>query len=156
MPFIRDTSSSSSSSSSSPERRNDRADGTHIVCDDLEPIAVVGMDVAYPAIVPSSRFNIDSHLHPINDRPGSFNVLGGYFLQSDLKDFDPALFGISPVEAMWMDPQQRQLLEICYGALESRGQTLQSINGSNTACFAGSFTAEFQQMSFKERDFRHS
>ncbi|KAL8857761.1 MAG: hypothetical protein Q9178_005661 [Gyalolechia marmorata] len=145
--------------------------------DQLEPIAVVGMgcrlpgDVSSPSEfwdlmiekrsgqcpkVPSSRFNIDSHFHPNNDRPGSFNVLGGYFLQSDLKEFDPALFGISPVEAMWMDPQQRKLLEVCYEALESGGQTLQSISGSNTACFAGSFTADFQQMSFKEPDFRHS
>ncbi|KAL8727151.1 MAG: hypothetical protein Q9166_006247 [cf. Caloplaca sp. 2 TL-2023] len=143
----------------------------------LEPIAVVGMgcrlpgDVSSPEgfwdlminkrsgqtpKVPSSRFNIDSHFHPNNDRPGSFNVLGGYFLQSDLQEFDPALFGISPVEAMWMDPQQRKLLEVCYEALESGGQTLQSISGSNTACFAGSFTADFQQMSFKEPDFRHS
>ncbi|KAL8982100.1 MAG: hypothetical protein Q9205_003293 [Flavoplaca limonia] len=192
MPFIRDA---SSSSSSSPERRNNHANGTHIVYDDeypavsfpnyhekplsqqLEPIAVVGMgcrlpgDVSSPSEfwdlmiekrsgqtpkVPASRFNIDSHFHPNNDRPGSFNVLGGYFLQSDLKEFDPALFGISPVEAMWMDPQQRKLLEVCYEALESGGQTLQSISGSNTACFAGSFTADFQQMSFKEPDFRHS
>ena len=103
--------------------------------------------------VPASRFKIDSHFHPNNDRPGSFNVLGGYFLQSDLKEFDPALFGISPVEAMWMDPQQRKLLEVCYEAFESGGQTLQSINGSNTACFAGSFTADFHKMSFKEPDF---
>ncbi|KAI4268067.1 MAG: hypothetical protein LQ337_008059 [Flavoplaca oasis] len=192
MPFIRDA---SSSSSSSPERKNNHANGTHIVYDDeypavsfpnyhekplsqqLEPIAVVGMgcrlpgDVSSPSEfwdlmiekrsgqtpkVPASRFNIDSHFHPNNDRPGSFNVLGGYFLQSDLKEFDPALFGISPVEAMWMDPQQRKLLEVCYEAFESGGQTLQSISGSNTACFAGSFTADFQQMSFKEPDFRHS
>lgn len=63
----------------------------------LEPIAVVGMgcrapgDVSSPSDfwdlmiekrsgqtpkVPASRFNIDSHFHPNNDRPGSFNVLG--------------------------------------------------------------------------------
>ncbi|KAL8749595.1 MAG: hypothetical protein Q9199_007590 [Rusavskia elegans] len=106
--------------------------------------------------VSASRVNIDSHFPPNNDRPGSFNVLVGYFLQSDLKEFDPALFGISPVEAMWMDPQQRELLEVCYEAFESGGQTLQSNNGSSTACFAGSFTADFQLISFQEPDFRHS
>ena len=83
-------------------------------------------------------------------------MLGGYFLTQDLQEFDPALFGISPVEAMWMDPQQRKLLEVVYEAFESGGQTLQSVAGSNTACFAGSFTSDFQQMSFKEPDFRHS
>lgn len=48
--------------------------------------------------VPSSRFNIDAHLHPNNDRPGSFNVPGGYFLNSSLQEFDPSLFGITPIE----------------------------------------------------------
>ena len=51
--------------------------------------------------VPSSRFNIDAHFHSNNERPGSFNVLGGYFLDDDLQGFDPGLFGISPIEAMW-------------------------------------------------------
>lgn len=106
--------------------------------------------------VPSSRFNIDAHFHPNNERPGSFNVLGGYFLDSDLQEFDPAPFAISPVEAMWMDPQQRKLLEVVYEAFENGGIDLEKISGTTTACFVGSFTSDFQQMSFKEPDFRHS
>ena len=50
--------------------------------------------------VPSSRFNIDAHFHKNNDRPGSFGVLGGYFLNEDLSNFDPGLFNITPIEAM--------------------------------------------------------
>ncbi|ORY03478.1 hypothetical protein BCR34DRAFT_492333 [Clohesyomyces aquaticus] len=143
----------------------------------LEPIAVVGMgcrlpgNVSSPAQfwemmmnkrsgrtpkVPASRFNIDAHLHPNNERPGSFNVPGGYFLDSSLQEFDPALFNISPIEAMWMDPQQRKLLEVVYEALESGGITLNQIENTKTAVFVGSFTSDFQQMSFKEPDFRHS
>lgn len=53
------------------------------------------------AKVPSSRFNIEAHFHSNNERPGSFNVMGGYFLDDDLQGFDPGLFGISPIEAMW-------------------------------------------------------
>jgi len=106
--------------------------------------------------VPSSRFNIDAHYHSNNERPGSFNVLGGYFLDSDLQGFDPGLFGISPIEAMWMDPQQRKLLEVVYEAFESGGVSLEKISGTTTAVFIGSFTSDFQQMSFKEPDFRHS
>lgn len=106
--------------------------------------------------VPSSRFNIDSHIHANNDRPGSFGVLGGYFLHDDLADFDPGLFGITPVEAMWMDPQQRKLLEVVYECLESGGICLDKIAGTNTAVFAASFTADWQQMAFKENSFRHS
>ncbi|KNA98553.1 hypothetical protein FOXG_02884 [Fusarium oxysporum f. sp. lycopersici 4287] len=106
--------------------------------------------------VPASRFNIDAHFHPNNDRPGSFGVLGGYFLNETLQEFDPGFFGITPVEATWMDPQQRKLLEVVYEAFESAGLTLDQLSGSDTACFMATFTADFQQMSFKEPSFRHS
>lgn len=106
--------------------------------------------------VPKNRFNIDAYYHANNERPGSFSALGGYFLNSDLQEFDPGLFGISPVEAMWMDPQQRKLLEVVYEAFESGGAPLERLAGSKTACFVGSFTSDFQQMAFKEPDFRHT
>ena len=106
--------------------------------------------------VPDSRFNIDAHYHSNNDRPGSLGVLGGYFLKETLQEFDPNFFGITPIEAMWMDPQQRKLLEVVYETFESAGVTLQEISGSSTACFVASFTADFQQMAFKEPSFRHS
>lgn len=79
--------------------------------------------------VPESRFNIDSHYHKDNDRPGSFHVLGGYFLDDTLQEFDPSFFGITPIEAMWMDPQQRKLLEVVYESFESAGVTLE-VSGS--------------------------
>ncbi|KAK3168679.1 Type I Iterative PKS [Lepraria neglecta] len=149
----------------------------------LEPIAVVGMgnnkppgcrlpgDVKSPSEfwnmminkgsgqmprVPDSRLKIDAHYHSNNDRPGSFGVLGGYFLKETLQEFDPTFFGITPIEAMWMDPQQRKLLEVVYETFGSAGATLQEISGSSTACFVASFTADFQQMAFKEPSFRHS
>lgn len=106
--------------------------------------------------VPANRFNIDAYMHKNNDRPGSFGVLGGYFLNGDLGDFDPALFNITPIEAMWMDPQQRKLLEVVYESIESAGVSLEAISGTRTAVFAATFTADWQQMSFKEPSFRHS
>ena len=106
--------------------------------------------------VPTSRFNIDAYYHSNNDRPGSFAVLGGYFLKETLQEFDPSFFGITPIEAMWMDPQQRKLLEVVYEAFESAGVSLKEVSGSSTACFVASFTADFQQMAFKESAFRHS
>ncbi|KAL8723272.1 MAG: hypothetical protein Q9225_000394 [Loekoesia sp. 1 TL-2023] len=151
--------------------------GEKPLTEQLEPIAVCGMgcrlpgDVSSPAgfwemmlnqgsgqtpKVPKSRFNIDAHLHPNNDRPGSFNVQGGYFLNDSLKEFDPGLFGITPIEAIWMDPSQRKMLEVVYEAFESAGVTLAQVSGTRTACFIGCFTADFQQMAFKEPSFRHS
>ncbi|RAL14074.1 beta-ketoacyl [acyl carrier protein] synthase domain-containing protein [Aspergillus homomorphus CBS 101889] len=96
--------------------------------------------------VPESCFNINAYLYPDNKRPGSFNIPGGYFLNSSLQESNPIMFNISPTEAMWMIPQQQMLLEVVYKALEAGGVTLGVIIGSSTACF----------MSFKEPDLRHS
>ena len=106
--------------------------------------------------VPPSRFNIDAFYDKDNNRPGSLNVRGGYFLDGDPTDFDPTFFGVSPVEAMYMDPQQRKLLEVAYEAVESSGTPIGKVAERLTGCFVGSFTSDFQQMSFKETDFRHT
>ena len=55
-----------------------------------------------------------------------------------------------------MDPQQRKLLDAVYEALESGGISLNGISGTRIAVFAACFTADWQQMSFKEPSFRHS
>ena len=106
--------------------------------------------------VPDTRFNIDAHYHENLERPGSFNVRGGYFLDGPVENFDPTAFNITPVEAQWLDPQQRKMLEVSYECLESAGLSLDTVAGSNTAVFVGSFTSDYQQMSTKEPDFRHN
>ncbi|XWW95273.1 hypothetical protein V2A60_003228 [Cordyceps javanica] len=124
----------------------------------LEPIAICGMEkrTGQTAKVPESRFSIDAHLHENLDRPGSFNISGGYFLDDRPEDFDPTFFNITPVEAQWLDPQQRRMLEIGYECITSAGCTLDDISGSNTAVFVGSFTSDYQQISTREPDFRHN
>ncbi|KAF3056229.1 Lovastatin diketide synthase LovF [Daldinia childiae] len=113
-------------------------------------------DISKTDKVPSSRFNIDAYLHLDNERPGSFNVPGGHFLRDNPHAFDPSLFKISPVEAMWMDPQQKKLLEVVYEALENSGTTLEDAAGRNTGCYIGCFSYDFQFMTMKEPDFRHA
>ncbi|GAW17215.1 hypothetical protein ANO14919_066680 [Xylariales sp. No.14919] len=143
----------------------------------LEPVAVCGMACRLPGgvdsdssfwqmlvdkrsgqtpRVPASRFNIDAHYHENLARPGSFNVAGGYFLDGCPEDFDPTFFNMTPIEAQWLDPQQRKMLEVSYECLVSAGITLESIAGSNTAVFVGSFTSDYQQMSTRDPDFRHN
>lgn len=97
--------------------------------------------------VPKSRFNIKAHYHESLERPGSFNVAGGYFLEGHPADFDPTFFNMTPIEAQWLDPQQRKLLEVSYECLVSAGVTLDSVAGSNTAVFVGSFTADYRRSS---------
>ena len=106
--------------------------------------------------VPESRFNIDAHFHEDLERPGSFNVPGGYFLNGPVENFDPSFFNVTPIEAMWMDPQQRKMLEVSYECLESAGLSIEAVAGSNTAVYVGSFTSDYQQMSIRDTDFRHN
>ncbi|KAI1393004.1 ketoacyl-synt-domain-containing protein [Hypoxylon trugodes] len=143
----------------------------------VEPIAVVGIGCRMPGNVrsasdlwtllmsrgivsspkvPPSRFNIDAYFHPNNERPGSFNVPGGYFLEGDPYDFNPGMFNISPIEAMWMDPQQRILLEVVYEALENSGTPLDKISGRKVGCFVGSSADDAKHLAPKDLDFSHA
>lgn len=81
--------------------------------------------------------------------------MGGYFLSHDdsFRAFDPSFFGINPLEAASMDPQQRKLLEVVYEALESSGTTLQDVSGSQTACYVGAFTHDMDRI--QSRDLEH-
>ncbi|OJJ97801.1 hypothetical protein ASPACDRAFT_1889732 [Aspergillus aculeatus ATCC 16872] len=78
-------------------------------------------------------------------------VEGAYFLTGDIARFDAAMFRISPEEAQAMDPQQRLLLEVTYEALENGGISLQSISGSNTAVFIGTFAYDYANLAAKNR-----
>ncbi|PBB89684.1 hypothetical protein CK215_26365 [Mesorhizobium sp. WSM3864] len=51
--------------------------------------------------------------------------------------FDAAFFGISPKEAVWMDPQQRILLETVYQALDHAGYGSRERAGDRVGVFAG-------------------
>ncbi|BCH12646.1 hypothetical protein MesoLj131c_69040 (plasmid) [Mesorhizobium sp. 131-3-5] len=52
--------------------------------------------------------------------------------------FDPGFWGLSPYEAILMDPQHRLFLECCWKALESAGYTPTQHEG-RTGVFAGAF-----------------
>src|SRR6202008_5101588 len=51
--------------------------------------------------------------------------------------FDPDFFAIAPREALFMDPQERLLLESSWEALEDAGIDPASLHKSDTGVFAG-------------------
>lgn len=105
--------------------------------------------------LPHDRFNVDAFYHPRGlDRPGSMNTRGGYFLQDqDVRDFDNDFFGINNLEATYMDPQQRKLLEVAFESMEDAGVTLEAASGSNTGCYVANFTMDFQIMQGRDSEY---
>ncbi len=100
--------------------------------------------------VPKDRFNVESFWHPSYERHGSIVCKGGHFMKDDVGLFDAPFFSMTQGEANAMDPQQRMLLEITYEALENAGLPLEEVVGSDTACFVGGFTREYDTLCTSE------
>lgn len=81
--------------------------------------------------------------------------LGGKVLEHDTRLFDNGLFGINSLEASYMDPQQRQLLEVCYECFESAGLTLEMLSGADLGCYIANGLSDFLVMQFKDPQLLH-
>ncbi|MFE3176940.1 type I polyketide synthase [Amycolatopsis sp. NPDC059090] len=125
-----------------------------------EPIAIVGMACRFPGGVttpdelwqlvaagqdgtsdfPTDRaWDMDHWLEQVAPEGGT--PRGGFV--PDATDFDAAFFGISPNEAVMMDPQQRMLLESSWVALENAGVDPLALKGSTTGVFVGVMQSDY-------------
>ncbi|KAI1094301.1 putative polyketide synthase [Rostrohypoxylon terebratum] len=139
-----------------------------------EPIAVVGFACRLPGgnysprklwdflergevasnKVPKSRFNIDGH-YDGSHKPGTMRPSGGMFIGDvDLAKFDASFFEIGGTEAIAMDPNQRQMLEIVVEGLENAGIPLEKLDGKSVACFVGSYASDYGDMQNRDAEDR--
>jgi acyl transferase domain-containing protein len=83
------------------------------------------------------------------------NADGGYFLEEDVRQFENSFFGINNMEATYMDPQQRKLLEVVFECFESAGLSMDDVSGANTGVYVGNFTVDYQTMQTRDPDYMH-
>ncbi len=101
--------------------------------------------------VPADRWNADRFYHP--DPLASERMVtkwGGFVDQ--LKNFDAAFWGVSPREAMRIDPQQRWLLEAAWEALEDAGIPPASLRGTTTGVFVGISAADYLTLQLSDKN----
>ena len=129
-----------------------------------EPIAIIAVACRFPGAadpdaywqvlaggvdaireIPEDRFDIDEFYDPDQQAPGKIYTRSGGYLDG-VDGFDPEFFGISPREAVWMDPQQRLMLEIAWEGIERAGYSAASLRGSRTGVFVGVAANEYSYL----------
>jgi acyl transferase domain-containing protein/NADPH:quinone reductase-like Zn-dependent oxidoreductase/acyl carrier protein len=129
-----------------------------------EPVAIVGMACRFPGAhdaeafwavltggvdvireIPDDRFDINDYYDPDPDAAGKIYTRYGGFLD-EIDGFDPEFFGISPREAVWMDPQQRLVLETSWESLECAGYPPAGMRGSRSGVYVGVAANEYSHV----------
>ncbi len=129
-----------------------------------EPIAVIGIGCRFPggaidpeafwrllrdgvdAIteVPSDRWDTDVYYDSDPERPGKIYTRHGGFLEN-IEGFDPQFFGITPREAVKIDPQHRLILEVAWETLERAGLAPDRLGGTATGVFVGITASDYAE-----------
>ncbi|KAM5343618.1 hypothetical protein ACJ41O_012155 [Fusarium nematophilum] len=139
-----------------------------------EPMAIVGFACRLPggnntpqklwdflergevasSAVPKTRFNFEGHFDG-SLKPKTMRQPGGMFLSDvDPADFDAGFFEVGGAEAVAMDPNQRQMLEVVFEGLENSGIPLQKLDNRPVGCFVGSYAADYAGMQNRDPEDR--
>jgi len=133
-------------------------------------IAIIGMSCQFPGAdnpraywdllfqsrsaiteVPPSRWDVARFYDPDPSVPGKVNTKWGGFLAQP-GGCDHAFFNLSADEAVYVDPQQRLILELGWEALEDAGIPPDSLKGSRTGVYVGISHNDYERIIY--RDYR--
>jgi len=126
-------------------------------------IAVIGLDCRFPGAHDAARFweNMLGNVNSVREIPADRWDWRLYFGDpqepnktfskwvgsiEDLDKFDADFFHISPAEARLMDPQQRLMLELCWGCIEDAGYAPAGLSGSDTGVFIGAANLDYKEL----------
>src|SRR5580692_6097447 len=135
---------------SAKETRRLREQNRRLVNAAHEPVAVVGVGCRFPGGAGSAEELwgvVAGGVDAVGGFPGDrgWEVpeggRGGFLY--DAAGFDAGFFGVSPREAVAMDPQQRVLLECAWLGLEDAGIDPAGLRGSDTGVFAGVMSEDY-------------
>lgn len=147
--------------------RAERAEGAA-----TEPIAIVGIGCRFPSganspaqywdmlragrdgvgAIPQNRWDHEQFYDPDPDMSGKIYTDQGGFVDQPVDVFDAPFFGIAPVEANDIDPQQRLLMEVTWEALEHAGIAPDQLVGTPTGVFIGLSTYDYSHIMMREVD----
>jgi acyl transferase domain-containing protein len=135
----------------------------------MTKIAIVGIDCRFPgaptadalwqlltnsdvttSVVPAARWDIDRY-HSEQPNPGTMNTRYAHFID-DVDLFDHEFFGISPVEAAALDPQQRLVLQSAWRAIEDAALDPRALAGTDTGVFVGMMSSEWGAINMLDYD----
>jgi acyl transferase domain-containing protein len=126
-------------------------------------VAVIGLDCRFPGAnspaqfwdnlvrnvsgvreIPADRWDARAHFGDPREVNKTNSKWAG--LIDDVDKFDAEFFRTSAMEAQLMDPQQRIMLELCWGCLEDAGVLPENLSGTNTGVFIGVAGVDYREL----------
>lgn len=108
--------------------------------------------------IPADRWDFKPYYHAGKGVPGTIYCKWGGFIEG-VDEFDALFFGISPLDAKSMGPQERLFLQCTYSAIEDAGYTRTSLSSRsinararNIGVFAGVMYDEYQLFNSMSRE----
>uniref|UniRef100_A0A3Q2YXK3 Fatty acid synthase 2 n=2 Tax=Hippocampus comes TaxID=109280 RepID=A0A3Q2YXK3_HIPCM len=104
-------------------------------------VLVSGQNCSMP--IPKERFDLSAWYDPDDNKAGKSRTATAALIDG-FNQFDHKFFGISDSEVEQMDPQQKQLLQCVYRALENAGIPMEKASGTRTGVYFGLMNRDYE------------